>query len=97
MEYKTVGEAHSELQQNGFDKTFEGVEDFLRCRETGCMYAACDGIIQGVHRFEGESDPAEMSVVYALEMSDGEEGTLIDSTADKRTSEVDNIFLLGRN
>jgi len=39
------------------------------------------GQVQIVHfyRFEGESDPGDASIVYAIETKDGEKGTLIDS------------------
>jgi hypothetical protein len=30
-------------------------------------------------RFEGDSDPADMTVVYALEANDGVKGTVIDA------------------
>jgi hypothetical protein len=30
------------------------------------------------YRFEGESNPSDSSIVYALESSDGEKGTLVD-------------------
>ena len=32
-----------------------------------------------VYRFEGESDPADMAVIYALQTNDGKKGYLLDS------------------
>lgn len=35
--------------------------------------------IKHFYRFEGESDPGDNSIVYAIETKNGEKGTLIDS------------------
>ena len=35
--------------------------------------------INEFHRFEGESNPADTSIVYAIEAKDGTKGLLIDS------------------
>ena len=35
--------------------------------------------IKHFYRFEGESDPADSSIVYAIETKTGEKGTLVDS------------------
>jgi len=35
--------------------------------------------IQGHQRFEGVSDPDDMSIVYAIESADGTKGTLVDA------------------
>jgi hypothetical protein len=36
-------------------------------------------VIREVHRFEGESDPDDMSVVYAIEGKDGTRGVIVDA------------------
>ena len=44
-----------------------------------------------VHRFEGESDPDDMSVVYAIESQDGTRGVLVDAFgtyADPHVAEI---------
>ena len=35
--------------------------------------------IREFHRFEGVSDPDDMSIVYAIESRDGTRGTLVDA------------------
>ena len=35
--------------------------------------------IRGYQRFEGVSDPDDMSIVYAIETADGIKGTLVDA------------------
>jgi hypothetical protein len=51
----------------------------LRLAGTDRRYAAGDARIRDFYRFEGTSDPDDMSVIYAIEMRDGTRGMLIDA------------------
>jgi hypothetical protein len=53
--------------------------DTLRVSGTTRRYAAAAAHIQDFYRFEGASDPDDMSVIYAVETDDGTRGTLIDA------------------
>lgn len=51
----------------------------LRVAGTERRYAAAAAHIHDFYRFEGASDPDDMSVIYAVETDDGTRGTLIDA------------------
>lgn len=52
-------------------------KDIIQCIETKKEYAPTDLKIVKLQRFEGESDPGDSSIVYAVECSDGQKGTII--------------------
>lgn len=43
------------------------------------VYSPHEVKIINFYRFEGESDPADMSILYAIETIDGERGVLVDA------------------
>jgi len=51
----------------------------LRVSGTDRRYAAAAAHIDDFYRFEGISNPDDMSVIYAVETDDGTRGTLIDA------------------
>ena len=77
--YKTVTEALQELAKRGFTGSFTIEQDGLHSMTTGNILRPTDVTIVEYHRFEGESNPDDMSVVYALECKDGSKGILIDA------------------
>jgi hypothetical protein len=68
------------LERSGYTAEFiaEG-GDTLRVSGTARRYAADDVTIHDFYRFEGTSDPDDMSVIYAVETRDGTRGMLIDA------------------
>ncbi len=77
--YNTMSEALDGLRRRGFASDFQVSETGLRASANGKIYRAEDVTIMEHHRFEGESDPDDMSIVYALESSDGRRGVLVDA------------------
>ena len=77
--YKTMTEALEDLKQRGFTANFELLNNVFRAVDSGKTFKADDLMIVEHHRFEGASDPDDMSVVYAIEASDGTRGILIDA------------------
>lgn len=71
--------ALSALRQRGFIESFAADGDELRVTGTGQRFRPEDVTIHDYYRFEGVSDPDDMSVIYALEASDGTRGVLIDA------------------
>ncbi|MCC6953172.1 MAG: hypothetical protein IT290_03550 [Deltaproteobacteria bacterium] len=60
-------EACESLRSHGFTESFVFDPPALRCCETGELFQASQIEITGIFRFEGESNPSDMSVIYALE------------------------------
>jgi len=77
--YRTMTEAVEDLKRRGFAASFEWQKGaFLEAR-TGRTFAPDDLTIVEHHRFEGASNPDDMSVVYAIEATDGTRGTVADA------------------
>lgn len=69
----------NKLTSSGYVTQFKASKKGLCSMTTQKTYKP--GQVQIVHfyRFEGDSDPADNAIIYAIETKDGEKGTLIDS------------------
>jgi hypothetical protein len=73
--YDTVTEAISELRKRGYTMDFNLEENCIVCGEEKFNPSGFE--ITETYRFEGESDPADESVVYAIESLTGLKGILV--------------------
>ena len=73
--YDTVAEAVKGLKERGYTIDFNLEADHISC-DSGKLRPA-DFEITEVYRFEGNSDPADEAVVYAIESKDGRKGVLV--------------------
>ena len=67
------------LEQDGFTEHFVVKGGALRSVDTGHTFAPGDVDIREFARYEGVSNPSDMSIVYAIEGRDGARGTLVDA------------------
>jgi hypothetical protein len=67
------------LQRRGFSASFTAEAGRLRVAGSPRRLRPEHVSIRDVYRFEGTSDPDDMSVVYALEARDGTRGVLVDA------------------
>ncbi|MGH7263649.1 MAG: hypothetical protein ACREMB_02190, partial [Candidatus Rokuibacteriota bacterium] len=74
----TLTGALEQLTRRGFTATFEASAGGLQVRQSGRTYRPEDLSIRESYRFEGVSDPDDLSALYAIEASDGTRGTLVD-------------------
>jgi hypothetical protein len=81
------------LERSGYTAEFvaEG-GDTLRVSGTERRYAAAAAHIHDFYRFEGTSDPDDMSVIYAVQTDDGTRGTLIDAFGTYASPEIGAIL-----
>ena len=77
--YNSMTEAMEELRSRGFTANFEFLNQAFRDLESGKIFTADELTIVEHYRFEGASDPEDMSVVYAIESSDGTRGVIADA------------------
>lgn len=77
--YATLAAAVEGLTRRGFTEHFEVAGDRLRALESGKVFGAAQVVIREYHRFEGVSDPDDMSIVYAIEGENGTRGILVDA------------------
>ncbi|MEP2770694.1 MAG: hypothetical protein ABJH05_01010 [Fulvivirga sp.] len=76
---KTLVEVLNDLKDQGYTTDFNYVNGQLAALGSTDKYKPEDIIIKEEFRFEGESNPADSSILYALEAKDGTKGTLVDS------------------
>lgn len=77
--YTNMKEALQDLKARGFTANFEFVRKAFRDVNSGRTFKAGELAIVEHHRFEGASDPDEMSVIYAVESTDGIRGIVVDA------------------
>jgi len=75
--YDTVVEAVQGLKKRGYTIDFNLEADKICCPKTPLALKPSDFEITEFHRFEGDSDPADEAVVYAIESKDGKKGLLV--------------------
>ncbi len=77
--YSSLSEAISDLQRQGFSENLNFCEDGLENKSKACVYPAAELSVVHFYRFEGFTNPADNSILYAIETSDGHKGLLADA------------------
>ena len=77
--YTNMLEAIQELKKRGFTANFEFLNQEFRDVDSSRTFKAEELTIVEHYRFEGASDPDDMSVVYAIESDDGLKGIVADA------------------
>jgi len=76
--YDTVSVALNSLRERGYKKDFNIAFDKLICSDSEEHLNPMEFEITEVYRFEGESNPSDEAVVYAIASKDGKlKGTLV--------------------
>ena len=73
--YDTLSEAVNGLNKRGYELDFNLQENCLICHDD--KFNVDDFEIVEVYRFEGNSDPSDEAVVYAIESINGLKGILV--------------------
>jgi len=79
MDYQTLAGAIDDLARRGFTESLAVVGNELRTTKTQKIFRPDEVVIREYRRFEGVSDPDDMSIVYAIETEGGIRGTLVDA------------------
>ena len=97
-EMSTLVECINIIQTRGYKINFIAVSGERIINEEGKLYDPADVKINTFYRFEGESDPGDSSILYAIETNDGNKGYITNAYgpyADIKVSEfiqgVENI------
>lgn len=75
--YDTLSEAVSGLKARGYSIDFNLDYDYIHCEAMDLALKPNEFEITEVYRFEGNSDPADESVIYAIESKHGQRGVLV--------------------
>ncbi|HMS33708.1 MAG TPA: phosphoribosylpyrophosphate synthetase [Ignavibacteria bacterium] len=78
-EMSTLTETIEKFRTKQFIHDFHIKDDYLVCDETGEKFSAEELIIERTGRYEGDSNPDDMSVIYAITANSGTQGILIDA------------------
>jgi hypothetical protein len=78
-EMDTLVSCLNELLKTGFNKQFKVTKNGLKELSTNQIFQPEDIKVLNFYRFEGNSDPADNSILYAIETTDGTRGTLVDA------------------
>jgi hypothetical protein len=73
--YDTLSEAINGLKQRGFSLDFNLAENCLVCNND--QFDVKDFEIKEYYRFEGNTDPSDEAIVYAIESTKGHRGVLV--------------------
>lgn len=76
---KTLSQCMNALKRHGYKMDFVVIDEGMKCTEHDRVYKPEEIRIVNFYRFEGESDPADMSILYVIETEDGMKGTLSDA------------------
>ena len=75
----TLTETISKFRFKQYIYDFYVEDNFLKCRETNEKFGPEDIKIDRTERYEGDTNPGDMSVIYAITFSTGTMGILIDA------------------
>jgi len=77
---RSLSQSLNAFIQKGYTENFKATEeDTLQSLETSREYRSEDLKLVNFYRFEGISDPADNTILYLIETSDGAKGTLVDA------------------
>jgi hypothetical protein len=79
IEIATLAGMIDDLTARGFTEHFTVANGRLRAVSSGRTFPANEVVISEYLRFEGVSDPDDMSIVYAIETESGICGTLVNA------------------
>lgn len=77
--YETLSEALADLAKRGYVHDFNLHADCIECKGLNLQLKPEDFEIMEYYRFEGNTDPGDEEIVYAIEASDGSKGVLVDA------------------
>src|SRR5512140_2451940 len=95
-QFSTLSEALEALRKDGYTESFIIDDHGMRGMEDRNRIKPEDVTIVQYHRFEGASNPDDMSVVYVIETRDGRKGTLVDAYGTYTNPDVDTFVKKAR-
>jgi hypothetical protein len=95
-DYDTVTEALSDLKSRGYQYDFNLQQDRCYCPALQREYDVRQLQVKETYRFEGDSDPGDEAVIYAIAASDGVQGTFVNGYGTYANSESEALLHLLR-
>ncbi|MGC1515477.1 MAG: phosphoribosylpyrophosphate synthetase [Maribacter sp.] len=76
--YTSLSKAITALQKEGFTEDFNLCDAGVENKSRKSVHSATELEVVKHYRFEGISDPADNTILYVIETSNGEKGLLVD-------------------
>nr|WP_221898799.1 phosphoribosylpyrophosphate synthetase [Robiginitalea sp. SC105] len=67
------------MQKQGYTENLNYCDSGLENKRKSCVYPASELDVNHFYRFEGETNPGDNTILYAIETSDGHKGLLVDA------------------
>lgn len=77
--FDTLVEAISSLKKDGFELDFNLESNQIYCKELALGFSPNEFKVIEFFRFEGDSNPDDNSILYAIETESGKKGLLLDA------------------
>ena len=90
--YETIIEALEKLKKKGYKYSFKIENEKATCIETNEKVTPENMLIVEYHRFEGETDPSDMAVIFVVECSNGHNGCIIDAYGTYSNETISNFL-----
>lgn len=84
----TVSEVIEYLRKKDYVNSFDVSDSKIFCKETDERFLPCNLAIDEVYRFEGDSNPDDMSVIYAITADSGTRGIILDAYGTYSDTEI---------
>jgi len=94
---KSLQACLSRMIEKGYTDDFKATDDGLKSLKSDKVYSPGEVTIPNFFRFEGASDPDDMSILYVIETNDGSKGTLVDAYGPYASPEVNQFILAVEN
>lgn len=91
-EMKTLVSCTNMLDKLGFTAQFKALETGLKSLKTERLFKPDEIKVINFYRFEGESNPSDNTILYAIETCTGELGTLTDAYGPYSDTNVTNFM-----
>ena len=88
----SLSQTMSRLRDQGIKEEYMIRNENLINQQTKRQFTPEEVTIKKQYRFEGESNPSDMSILYLLETNTGEEGVLINNYGAERDDSVSNFI-----
>lgn len=92
--YDTVSQAMNDLMKRGYttDFSLKAAEDCIVCKKSNLSLSADEFVIDEIYRFEGETDPGDEMILYAISSDEHQvKGMILNAYgiyADSETSKI---------
>ncbi len=90
---KSLSSCLNKVVNDGYTVDFKVIEEGLKALQTEKVFKAEEVNVVNFFRFEGQSDPDDMSILYVIETTDGTKGTLVDAYGPYADANVNNFML----